>query len=165
MINFKWISILKMIKLDIRNQESNILDELLHLTKNQVKSRIYYPGFDEWFKLRFMPSYLLGERDVVSLRDKRYGTLVGFCLLSTGTEKKICNLSPLIDGVGLTQALLDSCCLYFKDDFIIDVPLNQETSKLHDKLQYLGFNEYNDAPSQDGVSQITYIKSSNISWI
>ena len=64
-----------------------------------------------------MPSYRLGGRDVISVRDKRYNTLLGFAMVKIGDENKICNLSPLIDGVGVTQALLDSALLYFSKDF------------------------------------------------
>ena len=154
-----------MIKLSIVNREKDILDELIHLNKQQVKSRVYYPGFGLWFNNVFAPSYLDGGRDVITVRDKRYGTLLGFALLKIGTENKICNLSPLVDGVGMTQAILDSALLYYNRDFTIDVPITSETIKLHSKLHSLGFEALHHGLSKDHVSQITYIKDRNLGWI
>ena len=154
-----------MIKLSIVNRENNILDELIHLNQQQVKSRVYYPGFGTWFNDVFTPSYLQGDRDVISVRDKRYGTLLGFALLKVGDENKICNLSPLVDGVGMTQAILDASLLYYNKDFTIDVPITTETVKLHDKLNTLGFEVLGHGLSKDHVSQITHIKDRNLSWI
>lgn len=154
-----------MIKLSIVNRENDILDELIHLNQQQVKSRVYYPGFKTWFDNVFTPSYLQGDRDVISVRDKRYGTLLGFALLKVGNENKICNLSPLVDGVGMTQAILDASLLYYNKDFTIDVPITPETVKLHDKLNTLGFERIEQTLSKDHVNQITYIKDRNIGWI
>ena len=154
-----------MIKLSIVNREDNILDELIHLNQQQVKSRVYYPGFGYWFDQVFIPSYNVGDRDVITVRDKRYGTLLGFALLKVGAENKICNLSPLVDGVGMTQAILDSALLYYNRDFTIDVPITSETIKLHSKLHSLGFEALHHGLSKDHVSQITYIKDRNLGWI
>ena len=154
-----------MIKLSIVNRENDILDELIHLNQQQVKSRVYYPGFETWFDNVFTPSYLQGDRDVISVRDKRYGTLLGFALLKVGNENKICNLSPLVDGVGMSQAILDASLLYYNKDFTIDVPITPETVKLHDKLNTLGFERIEQTLSKDHVNQITYIKDRNIGWI
>ena len=154
-----------MIKLSIVNRENDILDELMHLSKQQVKSRVYYPGFGIWFNDVFTPSYINGDRDVITVRDKRYGTLLGFALLKVGAENKICNLSPLVDGVGMTQAILDSALLYYNRDFTIDVPITPETIKLHSKLHSLGFEALHHGLSKDHVSQITYIKDRNLGWI
>ena len=154
-----------MIKLSIVNREDNILDELIHLNQQQVKSRVYYPGFSYWFDQVFIPSYNVGDRDVITVRDKRYGTLLGFALLKVGAENKICNLSPLVDGVGMTQAILDSALLYYNRDFTIDVPITLETIKLHSKLHSLGFEALHHGLSKDHVSQITYIKDRNLGWI
>ena len=154
-----------MIKLSIVNRENDILDELMHLNKQQVKSRVYYPGFGIWFNDVFTPSYINGDRDVITVRDKRYGTLLGFALLKVGAENKICNLSPLVDGVGMTQAILDSALLYYNRDFTIDVPITSETIKLHSKLHSLGFEALHHGLSKDHVSQITYIKDRNLGWI
>ena len=137
----------------------------MHLNKQQVKSRVYYPGFGIWFNDVFAPSYINGDRDVITVRDKRYGTLLGFALLKIGAENKICNLSPLVDGVGMTQAILDSALLYYNRDFTIDVPITPETIKLHSKLHSLGFETLHHGLSKDHVSQITYIKDRNLSWI
>lgn len=154
-----------MIKLSIVNREDNILDELIHLNQQQVKSRVYYPGFSYWFDQVFIPSYNVGDRDVITVRDKRYGTLLGFALLKVGAENKICNLSPLVDGVGMTQTILDSALLYYNRDFTIDVPITPETIKLHSKLHSLGFEALHHGLSKDHVSQITYIKDRNLGWI
>ena len=154
-----------MIKLSIVNRENDILDELMHLNKQQVKSRVYYPGFGIWFNDVFTPSYINGDRDVITVRDKRYGTLLGFALLKIGDENKICNLSPLVDGVGMTQAILDASLLYYSKDFTIDVPITPETIKLHSKLHSLGFEALHHGLSKDHVSQITYIKDRNLGWI
>ena len=113
-----------LIKLSIVNRENDILDELMHLNNRQVKSRVYYPGFSYWFDQVFIPSYNVGDRDVITVRDKRYGTLLGFALLKVGAETKRCNLSPLVDGVGMTQTILDSALLYYNRDFTIDVRLH-----------------------------------------
>lgn len=154
-----------MLKLSISNNDKYIAEEITQLTKSQVKSRIYYPGFDLWLASRFMPGLRTGERDVISIRDKRYETLVGFCLLKRGDENKICNLSPLLDGVGMTQALLDSALLYFNKDFTIDVPIRDETFKLHRKLNELGFEILTHGLSNDLSPQITYVKPRNLGWI
>lgn len=154
-----------MLKLSLRNREENIIQELRQLRKPQIKSKDYYPGYDLWFENRFMPSYLVGERDVISLRDKKYNTLLGFCLLKVGDENKICNLSPLVDGVGITQTLLDSTVHYFNKDYTIDVPLLNDTVKLHQKLKQLGFEILSSGFSNDRTAQITYIKPKNLTWI
>lgn len=154
-----------MIKLSIVNRENDILDELIHLNQQQVKSRVYYPGFGHWFDHVFIPNYAQGGRDVISVRDKRYGTLLGFALLKIGDENKICNLSPLVDGVGMTQAILDAALLYYSKDFTIDVPITPETIKLHSKLNSLGFEIMQQGQSTDLVRQTTYIKHRNLSWI
>ena len=99
------------------------------------------------------------------MRDKRYGTLLGFALLKVGDENKVCNLSPLVDGVGMTQALLDSALLYFSKDFSIDVPLISGTIKLHSKLKELGFEVVSSGYSNDRTEQMTYMKDRNIGWI
>ena len=156
---------LGLIKLSIVNRENDILDELMHLNNRQVKSRVYYPGFSYWFDQVFIPSYNVGDRDVITVRDKRYGTLLGFALLKVGAENKICNLSPLVDGVGMTQTILDSALLYYNRDFTIDVPITPETIKLHSKLHSLGFEALHHGLSKDHVSQITYIKDRNLGWI
>lgn len=154
-----------MLKLNIKNRETDIHEEIIRTSKLQVKSRDYYPGFDEWLENRFMPSYVLGGRDIISVRDKRYGTLLGFALLKVGEENKICNLSPLVDGVGMTQALLDSALIYFSKDFSIDVPLISDTIKLHSKLKQLGFEVVSSGFSNDRTAQVTYVKDRNIGWI
>ena len=73
-----------MIKLSIVNREDNILDELIHLNQQQVKSRVYYPGFSYWFDQVFIPSYNVGDRDVITVRDKRFGR---WCRNDTGYSR------------------------------------------------------------------------------
>jgi hypothetical protein len=154
-----------MLKISIRNKEDNVLNELKQLNRLQIKSKDYYPGYDLWFENRFMPAYLLDESDVISLRDKKYNTLLGFCLLKVGDENKICNLSPLVDGVGITQVLLDSSIHYFNTDYTINVPLLGGTVKLHQKLKQLGFEILSTGLSVDQTTQVTYIKPKNLTWI
>lgn len=154
-----------MLKLTITNNDPYIGSEIAQLSNTQVKSRLYYPGFDHWFSKQFIPGLSNGERDVISVRDKRYETLVGFCLLKKGVENKICNLSPLLDGVGITQVLLDSSLMYFNNDFTIDVPLRTDTIKLHHKLKSLGFVVSCENQSSDHTTQLTYIKPQNIGWV
>ena len=44
----------------------------MHLNQQQVKSRVYYPGFETWFDNVFTPSYLQGDRDIsLTLKDKQ----------------------------------------------------------------------------------------------
>lgn len=71
----------------------------------------------------------------------------------------------MVDGVGITQALLDSSHFYFEKDYIIDVPILDETVRLHEKLKQLGFEIYKYGISNDGTNQITYAKVKNIGWI
>lgn len=66
-----------MLKLNIKNRENDILDEIIRTTQLQVRSRVYYPGFDEWLHNRFMSPYLVGGWDVISVRDKRYEQKLG----------------------------------------------------------------------------------------
>lgn len=155
-----------MLKLDIR--EGSLLDivEINRLSSVTIKSKSFYKGFNQWFNETFTPGLGSGERSVLSVRDKRYGTLVGFSLLKRShDEYKLCNLSPLLDGVGITQVLLDASLFYFDKDFTIDVPLNPETQALHSKLKHLGFESLNYNQSTDATLQQTYIKPVNLSWL
>ena len=78
----------------------------MHLNNRQVKSRVYYPGFGLWFNNVFAPSYLDGGRDIITIRDKRYGTLLGFALFinasrvgftaAQGPQVELVNLSTSI---------------------------------------------------------------------
>lgn len=154
-----------MLKISASNDDAEIYSQIESLSETAIRSRLFYPGFGEWFTNTFKPGLETGERSIISLRDKRYGTLLGFTLLKEGYENKICNLSPLVDGVGITQTLLDVSLFYFSKDFTIDVPINTETNRLHQKLNTLGFERLTETVSQDQTPQITYIYPRNISWI
>lgn len=153
-----------MLKLTLKNEDLSAIDDIVRLSGKSIKSKVFYPGFDTWLHTKFLPG-LGHDRDIVTCRDKRYDTLIGFALLKRGEENKLCNLSPLIDGVGITQVLLDTCHFYFDQDYTIDVPLLEETRKLHDKLNQLGFELLQQNTSQDLTIQKTYIKAKNIGWI
>lgn len=154
-----------MLKISASNSDSEVLGQIESLTEHSIRSKLFYPGFGDWFSNTFKPGLESGDRSIISLRDKRYGTLLGFSLLKTGQEEKICNLSPLVDGVGVTQALLDVSLFYFNKDFTIDVPLNAETQRLHQKLKTLGFDRLAQTMSVDRTEQITYVFPKNISWL
>lgn len=153
-----------MIKLALRNNDVSAIDDIIRLSSKSIKSKVFYPGFDTWLHTKFIPG-LDVSRDIITCRDKRYDTMVGFALIKIGEENKLCNLSPLIDGVGITQVLLDTCHFYFEDDYTIDVPLLNETTRLHQKLNQLGFELLQQNTSQDLTIQKTYIKAKNIGWI
>lgn len=155
-----------MLKLSIREGSHLDIDEIHHLSTRAIKSKAFYQGFNQWFDQTFIPGINKGERTILSVRDKRYDTLTGFALLKhTQDEYKLCNLSPLLDGVGITQVLLDVSLFYFDKDFLIDVPIQLETKQLHSKLRTLGFEIINSNHSTDATSQLTYIKPVNVSWI
>lgn len=154
-----------MLKISASNDDPDVLGQIESLTEHSVRSKLFYPGFGSWFERTFKPGLESGDRSIISLRDKRYGTLLGFTLLKSGEENKICNLSPLIDGVGITQALLDVSLFYFDKDFVIDVPLNPEIERLHQKLKVLNFDRLSETMSSDNTKQLTYIFPKNLSWI
>lgn len=153
-----------MLKLNLRTDDTNALSHIESISSLAIKSKAFYSGFDTWLNTKFIPGMGL-DRQIISCRDKKYDTLVGFTLLKFGKENKICNLSPLLDGVGITQVLLDGCHFYFDKDYTVDVPLLNETSKLHTKLQELGFEIIEHNLSQDKTSQVMYGKVKNIGWI
>lgn len=156
-----------MYRLSVRDHltDNVIVNELSNLTERQILSRGYYSGYSHWFENTFLPGLETGEREIISLRDKEYDTLMGFALLKRGGENKLCTISPLIGGLGLTQAILDTSLFYFDRDFKIDVPLNDRAVKLHSRLRTLGFEIYTHGFSADNTPQITYVKPLNISWI
>lgn len=156
-----------MYRLAVRDHltDSSIASELSNLTERQILSRGYYSGYTQWFENTFLPGLVTGEREIISLRDKEYDTLMGFALLKRGVENKLCTISPLVGGLGITQAILDTSLFYFDRDFKIDVPLNDRTVKLHSRLKTLGFEIYEHGFSTDNTPQVTYVKPLNISWI
>lgn len=154
-----------MLKISATNNDPEIYSQIELLSETAIRSRLFYPGFSGWLANTFKPGLDKGERSIISLRDKRYETLLGFSLLKNGEENKICNLSPLVDGVGITQTLLDVSLFYFSEDFIIDVPVNPETVRLHEKLKALNFDRLSQSMSSDNTKQITYIFPRNITWL
>lgn len=153
-----------MLRTSIHNKDDSVIESILN-NESFIKSRNFYPGFDEWFRNRFMPEYQTGVRDIISVRCKKYQTLLGFSLIKYGEESKICNLSPMVDGVGITQAMLDSALFYLEGEFTIDVPLLSDTERLSDKLIHLGFDKLEVGLSNDNTMQQTYIKHLNLKWI
>lgn len=153
-----------MLRTSIRNQDNEVIDTILN-SESFIRSRNFYPGFDKWFRSRFMPEYQIGVRDIISVRCKKYQTLLGFSLVKYGDEAKICNLSPMVDGIGITQAMLDSTLFYLDGEFTIDVPLLSDTEQLSNKLIYLGFDKLNVGLSKDNTIQQTFVKHSNLKWI
>lgn len=153
-----------MLKTTVRNQDDLIIDQVI-LRGSFIKSRMFYPGFDEWFINKFMPDYKLGNRDIISVRCKTYKTLLGFSLIKYGDDAKICNLSPMVDGVGITQTMLDSTLFFMEGDFTIDVPLNNDTERLRSKLLQLGFNMLDIGISNDLTKQQSFHKHYNLRWI
>lgn len=153
-----------MLKTSIRNQDDRVIESILN-NESFVKSRNFYPGFDKWFRSKFMPEYQKGVRDVISVRCKTYGTLLGFSLVKYGKDSKICNLSPMVDGIGITQAMLDSSLFYLDGEFTIDVPLTADTERLNAKLIHLGFDKLVVGLSNDNIMQQTFVKHSNLKWI
>lgn len=153
-----------MLKTTIRNKDEQVIDAILN-NGSFIKSRNFYPGFDKWFLNRFMPEYQEGGRDIISVRCKTYNTLLGFSLIKYGDDSKICNLSPMVDGVGITQAMLDSSLFFLEGQFTIDVPLLTDTARLSDKLVRLGFDKLMVGLSNDNTIQQTFIKHTNLKWI
>ena len=153
-----------MLKTTIRNNDDQVIDAILN-NESFIKSRNFYPGFDQWFRNRFIPEYQIGVRDIISVRCKTYKTLLGFSLIKYGKDAKICNLSPMVDGVGITQAMLDSSLFYIDGEFTIDVPLINDTERLNDKLIHLGFDKVMVGLSNDNTLQQTFVKHANLKWI
>lgn len=153
-----------MIRTTIRNRDESVIDTILN-NQSFIKSRLFYPDFNDWFHSTFMPQYQEGVRDVISVRCKTYNTLLGFSLIKYGKEAKICNLSPMLDGAGITQAMLDSSLFFLDGEFTIDVPLNKDTAKLSTKLLHLGFDKLDLNLSKDNTIQQTYVKHSNLKWV
>ena len=153
-----------MLKTTIRNRDDQVIESILN-NESFIKSRNFYPGFDGWFRNRFMPEYENGTRDIISVRCKTYKTLLGFSLIKYGDEAKICNLSPMVDGIGITQAMLDSSLFYLDGEFTIDVPLINDTERLNDKLIHLGFDKVMVGLSNDNTLQQTFVKHANLKWI
>lgn len=153
-----------MLKLSIRNGDIDCIQSVISLPGRTIKSKQYYKGFDQWLLGKVIPNIGI-DRDVISCRCKKYDTLLGFAVIKYGNENKLCNLSPMVDGVGLTQALLESSHLFFTSDYSIDVPLINDTTRLRDKLLSMGFDQLDTNISNDNTNQITYKKARNICWI
>lgn len=76
-----------MIKLNLSTEDLGVITQVQGLSNLTVKSKFFYSGFDNWFTNKFIPG-IGKDREIISCRDKRYDTLVGFTLLKTGIEIK-----------------------------------------------------------------------------
>lgn len=153
-----------MLKTSIKHNTCNILADITSVKLSSVKSNDYYKGYKQWFNGKFVPSYNQNESSIIGAYCKTYDTLLGFALLKhDGKESKISNLSPLVDGVGITQCLLDACEFYFENDYDIYIP--NVANDLIKKVDKLGFHHVLQNQSLDGTIQHKFIKPRNISWI
>lgn len=152
-----------MLKTTILHNATGVLDELSLVKRNAVKSSHYYAGYNRWFEDTFKPAYDRGQTSVLTCYCKTYQTLIGFALLKHHEEIKISNLSPLVDGVGVTQALLDASDFIFCKDYDIYVP--DGANDLIAKLKGLGFHYDGVSLSKDLTSQLKFSKPRNISWL
>lgn len=152
-----------MLKTTILHNATGVLDELSGVKRSAVKSSHYYAGYNRWFEDTFKPAFIQGQSSVVSCYCKTYQTLIGFALLKHNEEVKISNLSPLVDGVGITQTLLDACDFIFCKDYDIYVP--EGAVDLAAKLKALGFHYVDTNLSKDLTNQLKFTKPRNISWI
>lgn len=127
-----------MLKIKIEHNHPNSLSLINDVNKKSIKSSEYYKGYNTWYTDKFIPSYLKNE-------------------------SKISNLSPLIDGVGITQALLDSCEFIISNDYDIYIP--DQAKNLIEKVKKLGFHHIDTNFSNDNTKQHKFSKPKNISWI
>lgn len=153
-----------MLKTTVYINSSNSL-EIIQRNLDVISSR-YYTGYKEWLKNKFIPSYKNGNSSIITAHDKTYNTLVGFALLKHNEEEnKLCNLSPLLDGVGVTQLLLESVDFVLPNDYYIDVPVNDKANKLTDKLVSNGYESIEQNYSKDNTLQTRLYRPRNIQWI
>ncbi len=153
-----------MLKTSIYVNSHNAVDVI----KNQsnVISAKYYKGYHDWLNKKFIPNYEKGLCSIITAHDKTYKTLVGFALLKHNSEEnKLCNLSPLLDGVGITQLLLESVDFVLPNDYYVDVPINIQANKLSDKLLKNGYESIHVNLSSDSTLQNRLYKPRYIQWI
>lgn len=140
----------------------------IEIIKNQsnVISAKYYKGYHEWLNNKFIPNYEKGNCSIITAHDKTYKTLVGFALVKHDEEEnKLCNLSPLLDGVGITQLLLESVDFVLPNDYYVDVPINQQADRLSEKLIKNGYENVLQNLSKDNTMQNRLYKPRNIKWV
>lgn len=152
-----------MLKLNIQHNAEMALELINGVSHSSIKSHHYYHGYREWFINKFSPAYREGKASILTTHCKTYNTLLGFCLLKHDEEVKISNLSPLVDGVGITQSLLDSCEFVLDKDYDIYIP--DQASDLISKVKVLGFHHVEVGLSKDLTQQHKFSKPKNISWI
>lgn len=153
-----------MLKVTMQHNAPNALGLIEQVHIASIKSSHYYSGYAKWFADKFVPSYSAGGSSILSAHCKEYNTLIGFCLLKhEPDEVKISNLSPLINGVGVAQCLLEGCDLILAKDYDIHVPA--QATALLNKLENLGFDKVSSCLSSDGTVQYKLSKARNISWI
>lgn len=153
-----------MLRTSIYVNSSNAIE----IIKNQsnVISAKYYKGYHEWLNKKFIPNYEKGNCSIITAHDKTYKTLVGFALVKHDEEEnKLCNLSPLLDGVGITQLLLESVDFVLPNDYYVDVPINQQADKLSEKLIKNGYENVLQNLSKDNTMQNRLYKPRNIKWV
>lgn len=155
---------IQMLKTSIYINSDNAID----IIKNQsnVISSKYYKGYHNWLYNKFIPNYEKGECSIITAHDKTYKTLVGFALIKHNKEEnKLCNLSPLLDGVGITQLLLETTDFILPDDYYIDVPVNLQANRLTKKLIENGYENVLQNLSKDNTIQNRLYKPRNIKWV
>lgn len=152
-----------MLKVHIEHNRPDALQLIERVNNSSIKSSHYYPDYDQWFKHKFIPNHLQGKASIITTHCKTYDTLLGFCLLKHDGEVKISNLSPLVDGVGVTQCLLDGCEFVFNQDYDIYIP--EQALALIEKVKVLGFHHVEMGLSNDQTKQHKFTKPRNISWI
>lgn len=153
-----------MLRTSIYVNSSNAIE----IIKNQsnVISAKYYKGYHEWLNNKFIPNYEKGNCSIITAHDKTYKTLVGFALVKHDEEEnKLCNLSPLLDGVGITQLLLETVDFVLPNDYYVDVPINQQADRLSEKLIKNGYENVLQNLSKDNTMQNRLYKPRNIKWV
>lgn len=152
-----------MLKVVIEHNRDGILDMVLGVHKSSIISANLYSGYNEWFNAKFVPSFKIGASSIISVHDKKHGTLLGFSLVKHSDEFKISNLSPLVDGVGMSQCLLDGVEFFMDKDYDIYIP--EQAEALISRVKALGFHYVGSDLSKDLTKQHRFTKPRNISWI
>lgn len=152
-----------MLRLCLRNDLPDA-GKLIQGTHGIVKSAHYYRDYNKWLVNKFIPSWESGNSTILTAHCKVYNGLVGFALLKHDKEEvKISNLSPLIDGVGVTQALLDAADFTLDKDYSINIPM--DATALIDRVKQLKFELLGKTCSKDQTEQLTFIKQRNLKWL
>lgn len=152
-----------MLKINIQHNHEDALNFICGVNNQSVKSNHFYNGYIDWFRNTFMMQFKEGKASIITAHCKTYNTLIGFGLIKHDTETKISNLSPLVDGVGVTQCLLDSCDFILTKDYDIFIP--EQAIELIQKVKTLGFHFVEENLSNDLTKQLKFSKPRNITWI